>query len=67
MPSWQMSPRVSSICLLLLQEALQDQQVGLTQAPFKLLLVYLVLVCVRFLCVPFKSGVSTPGIHCDGK
>ena len=29
---------MSSSCLLLLWESLQDQQVGLTQAPFKLLL-----------------------------
>ena len=27
-------PRVSSSCLLALWEAFQDQQVGLTQAPF---------------------------------
>ena len=40
-----------------LQETLQDQQVGLAQAPIKLLLLPLVLVCV-ILCVPFKSEVS---------
>ena len=31
-------PRVNLGCLLPLQETLQDQQVGLAQAPFKLLL-----------------------------
>ena len=50
-------PRVSSSCLLSLQETLQDQQVGLTQAPFKLLLLPWILEC-ELLCVPFKRGVS---------
>lgn len=49
--------RVGSICLLLLQEALQDHQVGLTQAPFKLLQLPWSSVH-EILCVPFKSGVS---------
>ena len=31
-------PRGSFICFLPLQEALEDQQVGVTQAPFRLLL-----------------------------
>ena len=38
--------------LLPLQEVLQDQQIGLTHAPFKLLLLPQVLVCVRF-CMSF--------------
>ena len=51
-------PRVSSSCLLPLREALQDQQVGLIQAPFKLLLLPWALDPVRFLWAPFNSGVS---------
>lgn len=43
-------PRVSFSCLLPLPEALQDQEVGLTQAAFKLLLMPLVLKHVRFVC-----------------
>ena len=39
-------PTGSPRCLLTLQEALQDQHVGLTQAPFKLLLLPWVLECV---------------------
>ena len=49
-------PRVSPNCLLLLW----DKQVGLTQAPFKLLLLPWVPESVRLLCTPFKSGVSFP-------
>ena len=40
--------RVSCSSLLPLWEALQDQQVGLMQAPFKLLLLPRILECVRF-------------------
>ena len=47
-------PRVSSRCLLPLGEALQDQQVGLTQAPFKSLLLPGVLECVRFCVCPLR-------------
>ena len=43
-------PRVSSSCLLPLWETLQDQQVDLTQAPFKWLLLPWVLECVIFVC-----------------
>ena len=43
-------PRVSTSCLLPLQETLQDQQVGLTQGHFKLLPPPWVLECVGF-CV----------------
>ena len=50
-------PRGSPSCLSFLQEALQDQQVGLTLAPFKLL-----LLCrdseYEILGTPFKSKVS---------
>ena len=45
-------PRVSVSCLL---ETLQDQQVGLIQAFFKLLPLHWVLECE---ILPFKSGVS---------
>ena len=41
-------PRGSFHCLLLLQEALQDQQMGMTQAPFRLLTLPWVLEHVRF-------------------
>ena len=63
-------PRVSCSCFLPLQEALQDQQVGLTQAPFKLLLLPWVLkleiFCVYllrgdlYLSQPFGSPQSKP-------
>ena len=49
-------PGVGHSHLLPPQETLQNQQVGLAQAPIKLLLLPLVLVCV-ILCVPFKSEV----------
>ena len=42
------------------QGALQDQQVGLTEAPFKLLLMPWFLEHVRFVCSPFKSEVYFP-------
>ena len=45
-------PQCELQLLLPLQEALQDQQVGLTQASFKLLLLPQVLLCVRF-CTSF--------------
>ena len=48
-------PRVSHTCLLHLQETLQEQQVGLTQAPIKLLL--LSWSVVRF-CVCSLSEIS---------
>ena len=47
-------PRLSSSCLLPLWEAVQVQQVGLTQAPFKLLLLPLVLAPVRFCVHPLR-------------
>ena len=47
-------PRVSSSCLLPLQKALQDQQVGLTQTPFKWLLLPWLPEHVRF-CVVVES------------
>ena len=46
-------------CLLPLSEAFQDQQEGLTQASFKLLLLPCFPEHVRF-CVPFKSGTLFP-------
>ena len=45
-------PIVISSCLPPLQEALQDEQVGLTQAPSKLLLLPWVLERVRFCVCP---------------
>ena len=47
-------PRVSSSCPLLLQEALQDHQVSLTPAPFKLLLLPWVPVHARFCVHPLR-------------
>ena len=51
-------PRMSCSYLLPLREALQDQQVSLTQAPIKLLILPWVPESVRFLCAPFKSKVT---------
>ena len=50
-------PRGNFGCLLLLQEALQDQQMGMTQAPFKLLPLLWVLeqVILHAFC---HSGIS---------
>ena len=48
--------RVSASCLLPLLEALQDQQVSLTQAAFKLLLLNWVSGC-EILHTPFNNGV----------
>ena len=50
-------PRGYLSCLQPIQEALQDQQVGLTHASFKLLLVYWDSEC-DILCVVLKSEVS---------
>ena len=44
--------------LLNFGELLQDQQVGLTKAPFKLLFMSWTSEHMRFFGVPFKSGVS---------
>ena len=54
-------PRVSSSCLPPLQEAFQDQRLGRTQDPFKLLLVYRVPKHVRFCvcCLRMESLFST--------
>ena len=46
--------RVSSSCFLLIWEPLQDQQVGLTQAPFKLLLLLWVPEHVIFCMFPLR-------------
>ena len=51
-------PQVSSSLLLPRQEALQDQQVGLTYAPFKLLLLPYILEHVRYMYALLRSGVS---------
>ena len=45
-------PRVSCSCLLPPWETLQDQDVGLTQVPFKLLLLPWVLEYVEFCVLP---------------
>ena len=51
--------RVSSSCFLLLWEALQDQQVGLTQAPFKCPAAAKLLQSCPTLCTPvFLPGES---------
>ena len=52
-------PRVSHSCPLPPQETLQDQQVGMAQAPIKLLLLACVQVYMR-LCATFKNEVSFP-------
>ena len=49
-------PRGSHSCFLILLEALQDQQFGLTQAPFKIQALYWILEH-EILWGPFKSGV----------
>ena len=51
-------PKVSHNCPTSPKETLQDQQVGLAQAPMKLLLLPLFLVHARFFCAAFKSEVS---------
>ena len=51
-------PKVSSSFHLLIQEALQDQQLGLTQASFTLLLLPWVPEQCEILCAPFKRGIS---------
>ena len=59
-------PRVSSSCLLPVWEALHDEKVGLTQDPFKLLLLPWILEHVRFLCFPQPSvspKVSPSGLQ----
>ena len=48
-------PRGSSSCLLPPQEAIQDQQMGLTQAPFNLLPLCWDLKCVRFNICPLRA------------
>ena len=50
---------VSPNCPVPLWEAVQDQQMDLTQAPFKLLLLLLSLRVGEILYTLFKSGVST--------
>ena len=57
--------RVSSSCFLLLWEALQDQQVGLTQAPFKCPAAAKLLQSCPTLCDPIDgspTGSAVPGI-----
>ena len=57
-PNWLLpvskSPEWSFSHFLPLQETLQDQQVGLTQAPFRLLLLPWVLENVRFCVCPLR-------------
>ena len=48
-------PWVSPNFLLPLREALQDQQVGLPQAPFKMLLLPWVSECVRVCVSPLRK------------
>lgn len=49
-------PRVNSSCLLCLWETLQVQQIGLTQAPFKLTSAQVPRAC-EILCVPFMNRI----------
>ena len=53
-------PRVRSSCLLPLWEALQDQQVGLTQAPFTLRLLPQDSEHVRFCVHPLRVESMSP-------
>ena len=52
-------PEVSTSCPVPLWEAVQGQQMGLSQAPFKLLLLLLGPRVGEILYKLFKSGVST--------
>lgn len=52
-------PEVNPSCPVPLWEAVQDQQVGLSQAPFKLLLLLLSPRVGEIWYTLFKSGVST--------
>ena len=57
-------PRVISSCLpVSLWETLQDQQVGLTQVPFNLLLLPWVLEQVRFCMCPFRVESLFPTVR----
>lgn len=47
-------PRESFICFLPLQEALEDQQVGVTQAPFRLLLLSWIPEYVGYCMCPLR-------------
>lgn len=53
-------PWMSSTWLLPRREALRDQQVGLTKAPFELLLLTLRPRTYEVLCAPFRNGVYFP-------
>ena len=55
-------PRVSLSHPLPLQETLQDQQVGLAQAPIKLPLLSRVLVYMRFCVHPLKVKSLFPPV-----
>ena len=50
----------SPSCFLPLQKALQDQQMGLTQAAFKLLPLHWDLECVRFCMCPLRVASLFP-------
>ena len=52
--------RESPSCLLPLQKSLHGQQVGLIQAPFKLLLLLWVLVYVRLCVCPLRIKYLLP-------
>ena len=54
--------KVSCSCLLPLPETLQDQQVGLIQDLFKLLLLPWVLECVRFCVGPLRVESLLPTV-----
>ena len=60
-------PRVISSYLLLLWEALQDQQVDLTRAPRTLLLLPWVPEYVRFFMHPFRVDLYFPQPSCSPK
>ena len=56
--------RVSSSCLLPFWETLQNQQVGLTQTSFKLLLLLWVPKHLRFCVCPLKVESLFPTAFC---
>ena len=60
-------PRGSPSCLLLLWEALQDQQVGLTQAPSQLLPLFWVAEQVRYYALPLRVESLFPMVFWSPK
>ena len=64
LPPVSLSLRLSTNCLLPLCETVQDQQVGLIQTPFKLLLLIWVPEHVRFCVHPLRVECLFPTALC---